>query len=766
MPGNELTHRQERAQLPAGPAGLYPSRPDPRSFPIVDGEASVDAFGQLRATWDILVKHQWLILATTAILMVLVAVYSFKMKPVYQATGRLDIEADTPLLQSLNDLFRTGEADDSYLATQVSILESDNLIWETIQQLGLGTPEKSGVAPQSKGQTADSATAAKNALIGAYRGRLKVERTKDTRMVVVSFESTDPHEAALFVNTLINDYIESNFQSKYNATRQATGWMESQLDELKLKVEKSQQAMVAYERQNNIVNLGEKQTVTESRFEDLSREFNQAQSDRLTKESLYKMVASNDAQVGFLQGNGLLASLEAKEVDLKEQFSEALSQYGPTYPKVLRIQDQMKGVDALIVRERKRMVENIHNDYLAAAKRQQFLADALAEQKKEVDKVSQFLIEHNLLKREFDSNQTLYDSLLQHLKDATVSAGLRATNIHTIDEAAVPSYPVRPNKVRNIEFALAAGLALGIALAFTLEALDNSIKNAQEMEKLTGLPTLAIIPMGTASMGIRPGLAPGNGNNGNSLSPAIELSVLLKPGAAISEAYRALRTSVLLSTAEQPPQVLLVTSSQPSEGKTSTSLNLAATLAQKGSRVLLVDGDMRKPGLARAFNLTTGRGLSGILTGTYEYDETLLKQVQGLDKLFWLSSGPRAPNPAELLCSLKMEKLVLTLRQNFDHVIIDSPPILPITDATIMSTLVDGIIMVVEADSTSRAALNRACRVMEHSGGRILGTVFNKVDIRRDGYYGYRYYHGYYTHHSKAYYYDDKDEEDDSRPAA
>jgi capsular exopolysaccharide synthesis family protein len=741
-----LTHQQKLAQLAA--ASLNPSRLDTRSYSVLDAEVSVDAFGQLRATWDILVKHQWLILATATVLTVLVAVYSFRIKPVYQATGRLDIEAELPLLQSLNELFRTGEADDSFLATEVSILQSDNLIWQTIQELGLGA------------SAATITPAAKNALIAGFRGRLKVERTKDTHMVVVSYESTDARETALVVNALIRNFIENNFQTKYNATRQATGWMEGQLDELKVKVEKSQQAMVDYQRQNNIANLGEKQTVTESRFEDLSKEFNQAQSDRLTKESLYKMVSTNDAQVGFLAaGNGLLGSLEAKEVDLKEQYSEALAQYGPAYPKALRLQDQMKDVDALIVRERKRIVDNVRNEYLAAARRQEFLAAALADQKKEVDKGSQFLIEYNLLKRELDSNQTLYDGLLQRLKDATVTAGLRATNIHTIDEAAIPSYPVRPNKMRNIEFALAAGLALGIALAFTQEALDNSLKNAQEMEKLTGLPTLAIIPMGvSSSLAMRSGLLPSNGINGNWSGTGVELSVLHKPGAAISEAYRALRTSVLLSTAEQPPRVVLVTSSQPSEGKTSTSLNLAATLAQKGSRVLLVDADMRRPGLSRALNLPTGNGLSGILTGAYQYDETLLKQVQELDTLFLLSAGPRAPNPAELLCSIQMEKLVQTLRQKFDHVIIDSPPILPITDATIISTLVDGVIMVVESDKTSRAALNRACRVMEHSGGRILGTVFNKVDTRRDGYYGYRYYHGYYTR--SASYYHEKNDDD------
>jgi succinoglycan biosynthesis transport protein ExoP len=337
MAENELTHRQEMARLAAGPFSPLPSRTDPRSFPVLDGDVSVDAFGQLRATWDILVKHQWVILATAVVLTALVAVYSFKIQPVYQATGRLDIEAELPLLQSLNELFRTGEADDSFLATEVSILQSDNLIWQTIQQLGLGATEKSA---------ATITPADKNALIAGFRGRLKVERTKDTHMVLVSYESTNPRETALVVNSLIKNFVENNFQTKYNATRQATGWMEGQLDELKVKVEKAQQAMVNYERANNIANLGEKQTVAESRFEDLSKEFNQAQSDRLTKESLYRMVATNDAQVGFLAaGNGLLANLEAKEVDLKEQYSEALAQYGPTYPKALRLQDQMKDVD-------------------------------------------------------------------------------------------------------------------------------------------------------------------------------------------------------------------------------------------------------------------------------------------------------------------------------------------------------------------------------------------------------------------------------------
>ena len=231
----------------------------------------------------------------------LVTIYSFKMKPVYQSTARVDIEAEMPLLQSLNDLYRTTGSDASSLGTQLSILQSDALIWQTIQETGLAKQTPSPKTPQSQGQVAGTPPSMKNALIAGFKQGLQVEQTKDTRIVSVSFESTDPPEAALVANTLIKNYIESNFRAKYDATRQATGWMEQRLDELKVKVEKSQEAMVSYERQNNIVNLGEKQTVTEQRFEDISKDLSQAQSDRLSKESLYKLVEKDDAEVSVTQ---------------------------------------------------------------------------------------------------------------------------------------------------------------------------------------------------------------------------------------------------------------------------------------------------------------------------------------------------------------------------------------------------------------------------------------------------------------------------------
>ena len=736
---------------PLNHPSLISTDPRDRRVPLAKSVEinEIDAFGQFRTLWDLLVKHQWLILAVTVVLTSLVAFYSFKMQPVYQAMCRVDVESETPLLESLNDLFKGSPDDASSLATQVSILQGDELAWETIQKLEMGRSEQSG------GHVVGTPMAMQIATVRGFQGHLQVQQVKDTRMILVKYESADPQQAAAVVNALVDNYVEYNFRTKYDASRQATGWMEQRLDELKVKVEKSEQAMVDYERQNDIVSVGDKQTVAEARLAELNHSLSQVQTERVSKETVYKMVAENEAQVGFIQSNTLLSGLEAKEVELKEQYSDAVSHYGPTYPKALAVQDQLKDLDALIARERKRAVENIGNEYQVAFQREKALTEAVATQNAQVGKVNQLLIEHNLLKREFESNQALYDSLLTHLKDANISAGLRATNIHVIDRGVPPTTPIRPDKMRNIVFALAAGLGLGVALALTREALDNSIKSAQEIEKLTDLPTLAIIPITNVTGEIphpaSPPLKSLRNSNSESRSVAA-LSVIKKPGAPISEAYRALRTSVLLSTADRPPQVLLVTSSQPGEGKTVTALNLALTMAQKGGRVLLVDADMRRPGIAKALKLSLDKGLSGILTGAYDYHADLLVKIERADSLSLLPSGPIPPNPAELLCSMKMDALVKRLRQDYDQIILDSPPVLPITDATILSSLVDGVLMVVECEMTTRAALSRACRVIEHAGGKILGTVLNKVDVRRDGYYGYRYYHGYYTYTNKSYY--------------
>jgi capsular exopolysaccharide synthesis family protein len=719
-----------------------------RVEPVVNlGAEGSDTYSYIRAYRQILFKRMWTILAVAFVGATLAAIVSFKTRPVYEATARVEVEAETPQIQSLNDLYRgmPGETDDAFLQTQVNVLKSENLAWRSVQQLGLG--EKAGFGGGGERPQADSQSAAQIGLIGAFRGHLRVQLMRDSRMIEVTVDSTDPRLAARAANVLVKNYVEYNFHQKYDATRQASGFMEQQLDELKAKVEKSQQAMVDYERQNVIVNIGDKETVVEQRLAALSQDLTSAQSERMQKESLYELVNSNQSQAALTTQNELLQTLDAKYADLRDQYVDALGQYGPNFPKVKRLHDQLNEVQSAMERERKRVVVRIRNDYMAALGRENLLSAAVAHEKAEVGKLNQLLIQHNILKREFETNQQLYETLLQHLKDATVSAGLRATNIHLVDPALIPTTPVRPRVVHDILIGLLVGLVLGVTLAFVQESLDTSIKSAEELERLISTPALAVIPLSRSSR-LRLG-----GGRSQPRDGSVESIVLEHPTSNLAESYRTLRTAILLSTAPRPPQALLLTSAQPREGKTSTSLNLALGLAQRGVSVVIVDADLRRPGISRALDLSqNGVGLSSLLSGAYTLDEAL-HRLEVLPNLWVLPAGPQAPNPADLLASPSMENVLRELRGRFEHVVLDSAPLLLVTDATILSRLVDGVVLVVESGVTARRALVRAHKILESTGGRILGAVLNKWDARDEGYYGYygSYYHGYYRS-----YYDSK----------
>ncbi len=345
--------------------------------------------------------------------------------------------------------------------------------------------------------------------------------------------------------------------------------------------------------------------------------------------------------------------------------------------------------------------------------------------------LNQLLIQHNLLKRESDTNQQLYDNLLQRLKDATVSAGLRATNIHVIDPAKPPKLPVRPQKLLNILIGLMVGLVLGLALAFVREAVDTSIKSIEEAERLANAPALAVVPLARdAHRRPTPSLP---GNNGKSAATQ-GLALLSHPTSPVAESFRTLLTSVVLSTAPQPPQVLLMTSSTAGEGKTVTSLNLAIALAQRGEPTLLIDADLRHPSIGKSLNLVNGTGLATFLTGAHSI-ETALREFPPVPTLWALPAGPTPPNPAQLLSSSAMESMLRELRKRFKFVVIDSPPVLPVTDAMILSTLVDGVVFVVESGATVRGAVTRARKILQNVGANVLGIVLNKVDVRHGGYY-------------------------------
>jgi capsular exopolysaccharide synthesis family protein len=479
----------------------------------------------------------------------------------------------------------------------------------------------------------------------------------------------------------------------------------------------------------------------------LSKDLTAAQTDRAEKQSVYDSVRSDKAEAAIVANDALLQQLDSKYADLRTQFVATTSHYGPNFYKVKELRNQINEVESLVERERKRIIERIGSDYRTALLREQLLSREVAQQRAEVEKLNQLLIQYNLLKNEYETNQQLYNELLKRLKDATVSVSLRAANIRLADEALVPSTPIRPDKPVDITVGLLVGLILGVTLAFIRESLDRTIKTAEDIEREIAVPTLAIVPQGETSRG-RYGRyfardARKAGGNGN-----LALTVLSAPGSQMAESFRVLRTSILLSSAPQPPQVVLVSSAHPSEGKTFASVNLALALAQRGSRVLLVDADLRKPNVLKALGVSDGAGpgLSSFLMGGQDIDQAL-QAFTAAPNLWLLPPGPIPPNPAELLSSPAMEGLVRDLRQRFEHIIFDSPPLLLVTDGILLSALADGVVLVVESGATSRGALNRVRRILDRAGANTLGAVLNKLDDRTDGYYSsrYRYYNYYYS---------------------
>jgi capsular exopolysaccharide synthesis family protein len=697
--------------------------------------------------WHVVMKRLTTIIVATVVVAVLTGIYTFRMEPVFKATATVDVETTTPQLQTLSEVYRqTGGDDYSFLTTQIQVLQSNSLAWTTLQQLGMDREGDSVGTPKIPGQTvAQMAGARKTALIEDFKSGLTVEPLKDSRILAVSYESNNPELAANTVNELIENYKDSNFEERSDFTRHASAGMEEQLQELKAKVEKSQQALIDYERQNLIVNVGGKGTINDERLEQLNRDYTAAEGDRDQKQSIYELAKANEGQVGIIVEDKILQSLEEKHNDLKAQYADALVQYGPNFPKAARLHEQLTQMQGLIEAARKQVIAKVHNNYLAAVSREKLLGDALAKEKANVSAINERMIDYNILKRDFEINQQLYESLLQRLKDATLSASLQVTNVHVIDPATIPSTPIRPNRRRNLAAGLMIGLILGVTLAFVQEALDSSVRTTEEAERLVNAPALAIIPAETD--GYRRKQLAGNAATPGALAASgVGLSVLTRPSSPMAESFRSLRTSVLLSTAPRPPQTLLVTSAQMGEGKTSTATNLAMSFAQRQGPVLIIDADMRRPSVAKTLGVGNEKGLSSFLTGAHSLDDVLI-QYERIPNLWILPAGPRPPDPAELLSSHMMDATLKDLLKRFTQIVIDSPPLLLVTDAVILSAMVDGVILVVSSGTTARGALSRAHRILENAGSRVLGMVLNKVDMRFDTYYG-----SYYGPYHQSYY--------------
>jgi polysaccharide biosynthesis transport protein len=714
-----------------------------------------------------LIKRKWVILSCLATIFSVVTIASLKTTRVYEAGGTIAInKPDTSLNFQNSATFSLDYYDPTELDTEVKILQSDLLAMQVIRELNLDRrAEFAGGAPPTTSPSLDLAPdplqsdpVRASSMIGVFKGNLRIGLSPNTRIIEVHYRSPDPQMAANVVNTLMQTYVENNFKARFESTMQASDWLSKQLVDLQMKVETSQQKLVRYQKEHEILG-DEKQNITMEKLEELNKELTTAENERMDKESLYRLVESGDPDAiaamassiedqGAQSGSLLLGTLRAKEADLKIQTADLNTQFGPSYPKLNQLNNQLKEIDVQIQAEMKKLAAKIRGQYTAALQRENMLHAALERQKQEANKLNESAIEYSLLKRDVDTNRQLYEGLLERLKAAGVAAGLKSNNFRIVDSARPPTVPIEPNIPRNLLFAAVLGLTTGIGLAFLLEGLDNTVRTTEQAQAISGVASLGMIPLGSKSAH--------EGPNPKRLviatsKEAVELVTQVRPQSQMAESYRALRTSLLLSNLGAPPRVIMVTSALPQEGKTTTSINTAVVLAQKGVRVLLIDADLRRPSIHKTLGMGPRSGLSNVLTGSATLEETITRTTI-LPNLFVLPAGTPPPNPAELLASTNMRDVLNQLREQYDHVVIDTPPSLSVTDAVVLSPRADAVVLVIRSGQTTKQALRRSRDILMQVNAKVVGVLLNAVDLSSPDYYYYYEYRGKY-----AQYYRDED---------
>ena len=701
----------------------------------------------------ILVKRKWVIVSTFATIFCVVAIASLKTTPVYDASGTIAINKPDSTLNFQNSgTFSLDYYDPTELDTEVKILQSDLLALQVIRALNLDrSPDASGQAPPPPSSSLDlepdplqSNPAKASSMINEFKGNLRVQLSPNTRIVEVHYRSPDPQMAANVVNTLMQTYVENNFKARFESTMQASDWLSQQLVDLQMKVETSQEKLVRYQKEHEILGTDEKQNIIMEKLEEINKELTVAESERMDKEALYRLVESGDTDAiastaasvedagsGPQSSSLLLGQLRSKQAELKIQAAELSTQFGPAYPKLTQLNNQLKEIDSQIQGEMKKIVAKVRGQYQAAMEREQMLHDALDKQKQEANKLNESAIEYSLLKRDVDTNRQLYEGLLEKLKEAGVAAGLKSNNFRIVDGARPPQSPVEPNIPRNLLFAAVLGLASGVGLAFLLEGLDNTVRTTEQAQLISGVASLGMIPLGSKSAR--------EGPNSKRLviaasKEAVELVTQVRPQSQMAESYRALRTSLLLSNLGAPPKVIMVTSALPQEGKTTTSINTAVVLAQKGVRVLLIDADLRRPSIHKTLGMGPHSGLSNVLTGSTTLEQAITR-TSVLPNLFVLAAGTPPPNPAELLASSNLKDVLDQLKEQYDHIVIDTPPSLSVTDAVVLSPRADAVVLVIRSGQTTKQALRRSRDILAQVSAKVVGVLLNAVDLSSPEYY-------------------------------
>ncbi len=670
----------------------------------------------------------------------------------YSATGEVQIQpgSASELKQSIS-LLTTGMSSlDVIVESDIRILQSDKLLTEVARKLKLqDDPIFLHGAKTIKTSAFGGASIpllhgdlnnvyVRTAILRTLRKNLIVARVPRTEMISIQYKSPSPQLSADIVNALESEFVENNFVSHYNTTKEVSKWLTNQIDDLRTVVQSSQDRMVDLQRKLGINALDPDHSLMVADVTNLEKGIADATEQRVITEARYRILQSvpsdqiedSATPLGTDGPQGLLANLRGQRATAAAELARLQPVYGPNYPQVKQLSAQIASLDSEMAHAENRVVQQAR-DALEVSRAEESQAKGLLDSKeRQLYNQRDDIVQYMLLSEEYESNRHMYESILARLREAAVDAGLDAADISVVDLA---SLPVEPSSMPPTELGL-IGLLLGsfagITLALFMEKMDTRLRDAHEIQEMLGLPSLAMIPQSHWK------------NKGPDLEWVVGPELLRDPRSPFSESFRALRTSMRLSTTSRESKVIAVTSCQPAEGKSTVSVNMAAVLAQGGKKVALVDTDMRRPSVYKRLRLEGGKGLSEVLTGYYTLDE-VTQTHETLTTLDVIPSGTMPPLPADLLASDQMTEVVRQLREHYDYVIFDTPPMLSVTDPTIVASQADGMVLVIRQGYCTRRMLARAAQILHELDVKVYGFVFNGVDASLPEYYGYL---GYYTY--------------------